>query len=343
MRNIRFWGGIGLVVMLAAGVLLAAPGSKVLAQESLTPGTTVEGTINSDDGVTYSLAANTGQLIMISMESDDFDAVLSIADADGNELFTDNNSGEGDNALLVMVAQTDATYIVTAKPSWSSSGAFTLTANLSDPAIIDLDGTATLTPDADAEIVYGIFAAPANTVVDVWATTQGDENVSVELFGVDAQSIEHDNADGPGYNALLRRVVLPAEGLYLVKAEANWGDTPLTAPVDVKVDVTEQLFITAEPYAVSLSDDDLGTEVFTFEAVNGTVYRITATCALGTGVHMTLFDTNAAALAPYFETFKAVKAVWEYQSDVDGLVRIDVHLSFLSDGDDFTFMIETVG
>ncbi|MBI5960152.1 MAG: hypothetical protein HY866_15535, partial [Chloroflexi bacterium] len=43
-----------------------------------------------------------------------------------------------------------------------------------------------------------------------------------------------------------------------------------------------------------------------------------------------------------FETGNAVKVTWEYKSDVDGLVRLNVHPSFFSDGDDLTFMIEVV-
>lgn len=56
---------------------------------------------------------------------------------------------------------------------------------------------------------------------------------------------------------------------------------------------------------------------------------------------MDLLDTNAF-FDPDFDSNNAVKVTWEWQSDVDGLVRLDVHPNLFSEGDNFTFMIETV-
>jgi hypothetical protein len=341
MRNIKLVVGFVCALLVVGAVLFALPGERAFAQDGLTPGTPVEGTVDSDAGVNYTIDAKRGQLILISMESEEFDTYLAISDAAGNELGYDDDSGSDNNALLAFVAQADGTFTVTAKASWSGSGNFTLTPNVIDPVVVELDGSATLTPGAEDETAFAIFAGEADMVVDLWANTQGEDDIRIELFGVDALSIDDDDDDGPGDNALLRRVVLPSDGLYLMKVTPSWSGTLFTAPVDVNVDVTTQLFITAEPQTVSLSDDDLGTEVFTFEATSGTVYRITVESALNTGVSMDLLDTGTF-FDPDFETGNATKVTWEYRADVDGQVRIDVHPSFFSDGDDLTFTIETV-
>lgn len=341
MLKMKWVVGIVFVLSLAAGALFMNPATPVAAQDGLTPGTPVEGVIEGDAGVSYTIDASAGQLILISMESDEFDAYLTIADASGTELAYDDDSGSSNNALLAFVVQADGTFTVTAEPSWSGSGAYTLTPNVVDPVMVELNGSVTLTPGAEDEVAYAVFLASPDTVVDVWASTQGEDDVTVELIGADASSIEYDDDDGPVDNALLRRVVLTGEGYYLVKIGTAWSDTPFTGPVDVAINVTERLYITGEPHTVVLSEDDLGTEVFTFEAALGTVYRITAASALNTGVEMELLDTGSF-FNPNFETGNAVKAVWEYQSDVAGLVRINAHPSFFSDGDELTFTIETV-
>ncbi|MBI5958609.1 MAG: hypothetical protein HY866_07740 [Chloroflexi bacterium] len=341
MHKIKVLAGIVMVVALIGGSWLALPSRPALAQDGLTPGTPVEGVVTSDEGVSYTIDASRGQLILISMDSAEFDTYLTISDAAGNELASDDDSGSDTNALLAYVAQADGSFTITAKPSWSGTGAYTLTPNVIDPPMVDLGGSSTLTPGAEDEVTYVVFEAAQGTVVNVSAITQSEDDISVELMGVDAQSIELDDDDGPGNNALLRRVVLKGDGLYLVKVASTWSGTPFTAPIDVTVETTEQLFLTAEPYPVSLNDTDLGTEVFTFEATTGVVYRITVTCALNTGIEMELLDTSAF-FTPDFETGNAVKVTWEYKSDVDGLVRLNVHPSFFSDGDDLTFMIEVV-
>ncbi len=327
-----------LIAALAAGVLFVGATDTASAQESLTPGVPVTGNLTSDAGVNYTLSAATGQLLVISLESDAFDALVIILDADGNELARDDDSGGDGNALLAYVVQADGTFTINAG-AWSGTGEFTLTANVIEPMMVDLGGTATLTAEADAEWVYAVFAAPMDTVVNISAMSPSEDDIRLELIGVDAVEIETDDDDGPGYGPLLRRVVLPAEGLYLVKIETTWSDTPFTSPVDVAVEVTEKLLITAEPYVVSLSGEDIGTEVFTFEATYGTVYRITVTSPLGTGVQMNLLDTGSYSTLN-FDSGSAVKVAWEWLSDVDGEVRINVHSSF--SGDDLTFMIEVV-
>jgi hypothetical protein len=329
---------MGVVVFAA---LFARSISPAAAQGPLTPGTPVEGTITDVDGESYTIDAKKGQLILINMLSDELDGYLTLSDASSTELASDDSSGEDSSALLAYIAQADGTFTVTATDYFGgASGAFTLIPNVIDPPVIEVNGSIIVTPGPEDTSVYAVFAADADTVVNVWANSQGEDDLALTLKDLNAADIESDDDDGPESVPYVRRVVLPGSGLYLLVIKNAWGDS-LTTPLEVFVESTERLFLTETPYAVSLNDLELGTEVFTFEAVNSTVYRITVTAELATGVALELFDTNAF-FDPDFESGNAVRLAWDWLSDTDGLVRLDVHPSFFSEAENFTLMIETV-
>lgn len=344
MRTSRPGLTLALIALLAAAVAIIADSTPtIFAQDELTSGETIEGVISDKDGDTYAISATMGQLIMISMVSDEINSLLFISDADDTRLAYDDDSGGNNNARLVYLVQADGTFTITAKSVGSGTGVYTLTPLVTALPIVEFGSTVTLTPGAEDELVYAAFdSSSRGTVVDVWASTQGEDDVTVELIGVDAQPIEFDDDDGPFDNSLLRRVVLSGDGLYLVKVGTSRSDTPFTAPIDVMVEATEELFITDAPQKVMLTGHDLGTEVFTFEATAGIVYRITAIAEMGSGVEMTLFDTDAR-VDPDLKTSSALKITWEWLSGTDGLVRLDVHPNlFRNDGDYLSIMLETM-
>ena len=321
-------------IILAFGVGIGA----VAAQGGpLTPGTPVDGTYTGEDQ-SYTISATAGQLFIVSLTSDDFDTTLTLNGADGTELASNDDGGEGTNSLLAYVAQTDGDFEIIVG-AWSGEGAYTLQADVVDPVVVKVDGTASVEPDG-ANPRYAVFSGVAGQVVNVWATSQGEDDLNLTLFGVDSEQIEYDDDDGPGNVPYVRRVVLPADGLYLISVE-GWFDSELTAAVDFTVETTEQLFMTADPYAVALSDDELGTEVFTFDATAGTTYRFTITSEMGTGVDLELLDTGSF-FDPDFEVSDGSRMTWEYAVPETGQVRVDVHPSFFSDGDSYTFMLEVV-
>jgi hypothetical protein len=135
-------------------------------------------------------------------------------------------------------------------------------------------------------------------------------------------------------------VVLPADGLYLIKANAIFDDIP-TANVDISVEATERLFIDATPQGLSLSDDGLGTEVYTFEATAGSTYRTVVTSVNGSGIRLEMLDTDAF-FTPDLDAGDAVRVSWDYRATVNGMFRLVVHPSFFSDGDEYQISVEII-
>lgn len=326
-------------LLIVAGILLASQLGSVQAQgEAITPGTPIAGVLSGSE-MGFTLDASAGQLMIVSLEADAFDATLTVQDASGVELASDDDGGEGSNSLLAYVAQADGGFQIIVSGWGDASGDFTLSAEVIDPAVVEIGGTASLAPEGRPN-VYAVFSGTVDSVVDVRATSLGDDDLRISLVGVDGLEIESDDDDGPGRNPLVRRVVLPADGLYLISASAIFDEIP-TANVDVTVEATERLFIDATPQDLSLSDDDLGTEVYTFEAAVGTTYRIIVTSANGTGISLDLLDTDAF-FTPDVDAGDATRVSWDYLATVSGLFRLDVHPSFFSDGDVYQISVEVV-
>lgn len=325
-----------VLVTLITG-LFGSMGSAA-AQGGLTPNEPVTGTL-SGEPASYTIDLAAGQLLIASLESDAFDATLAIQDTNGTELARNDDGGEGTNSLLALVAQADGTYTLVVDAWGDASGDYTLTPNVVTPEQVEVGGSLSLAANG-AEPLYAVFAGTADSVVNVYATSQGEDDTQISLYGVDAREIESDDDDGPGTIPYLRRVVLPADGLYLIEVRETF-DYELTADVDVTVEATEQLYVDATPQAVVLNDDALGTEVYTFDATAGTVYRITVTSALGTGVSLELLDTGDF-FEPDFETGNAVRVTWDYQATMDGTFRLVVHPAFFSDGDEYQISLEIV-
>jgi hypothetical protein len=333
MKTLRFLPIIALLSMMFAVV-----GGVGAQGGELTPGTPVEGTLAGDPDV-YTISLTEGQLVLFSMVSEEFDTRVTLKNSSGTEVGTDDDGGVDNNALLAFVAQADDTYSLEAGAFFSGEGAYTLTATLVEATEVTAGSPVTLSAVGELQ-VYAVYRGTAGEVVDIRATSAGDDDVDVAFNGVNEGEVDSDDDDGPGNNSLLRRVVLPADGLYLIKSTSLF-DEAFAADVEIAVDSTEQLIVADTPIDFALSDDALGTEVFTFEATAGTTYRITATSVNGTGIRMQLLDTDAF-FTPDIESGDAVRVSWDYRATAGGTFRIDVHPSFFSDGDSYQIWLEVV-
>jgi hypothetical protein len=326
------------LLLILAAVLSLALVTTTQAQGTLTAGTPVEGTYAGEDQV-YTFNATRGQLLLISMNSEVMDSTVAIGQG-GNEIADDDDSGGDDNALLAFVVQADGDYdIIAGAWFWNEGdeGAYTLQVDVVEPTMASYGTAVTLTPaDAETRFVYTVFEAAADDVVNVWVDTadgNDDADLSVALMGVDGQEIESDDDDWYGRNALIRRVVLPDAGLYLVRVSEAFRDEPLLGPVNVNVEQTERLFLTPEPQELVMGDAEgqKGTEVYFIDAEVGKTYRIIVTIQPfpdeDAGIEMELFDT-AFFFDPYIETRHGVGLTWDYTAQSTGQVRLDVHPNF---------------
>jgi len=316
------------------------------AQGDIAPGTPVEGTFEEDAQI-FMVDAVAGQLLIIRMDSDEFDTLVTVQQ-DGEELASDDDSGGDRNALLAYVAQSDGTFEIVADRAFfeDAGGAFTLHVDIVEPVTIGLGESVVLEPEGgSADQLFAVFKAAAGQVVNVWAATTSDEDLEVALIDVDGAEIEIDDDDGPGRNALLRRVVLNGDGLYLVKVNHSFSDTPLTAGVAVTVEESAQLFLDATPQELVLGDGEgqKGTEVYTVDMVAGTTYRFIVSIEPmpdeDAGVELELLDTDKF-FAPFMDSRHATGVVWEYTATQSGPVRLDVHPNFF--GQDISVLNYTI-
>ncbi|HEX6913503.1 MAG TPA: PPC domain-containing protein, partial [Longimicrobium sp.] len=120
---------------LAAAALAAGTAS---AQRPLVPGEITRGTLGSSDPRsdrgsyydTYTFQGRRGEIVIVQMESRDFDAYLHLGTArrgTWRELAYDDDGGDGRNARLQLELPDDGTYTVRASSLSRSTGAYTLT------------------------------------------------------------------------------------------------------------------------------------------------------------------------------------------------------------------------
>jgi hypothetical protein len=321
-----------LCILVVTLLVVSVP---AYAQESLSPGTAVEGE-STGEAVLYSVDAEAGQLLLISMVSDAFDTLV-VLSKDGSEVARDDDGGEGFHALLSYVVSESGTYTISAESSFGGGeGPFTLSVDSITPSAIAVGESAILEPAGDGSArLYAAFDAAEGAVVNVWATSQGDEDISVRLLGADGQEVDNDDDDGPGRNALLRRVVLPATGMNLVEVSKPFSDEPLLEAVEITIEATEPLMLSAEPQELVLGDGEgqTGVEVYTVEVTANVTYRFIATIQHTpdeeVGIRMTLLDTDSF-FEPELEVQHATGASWDYIPNSSGTIHLEVHPNFFA-------------
>jgi hypothetical protein len=321
-------------VCLLAIILSLIMSFSVFAQDTVPFGEPTEGEFTGDPTV-YTVDATAGQLIVVRMESEAIDSYVSV-EQDGKELASDDDSGGYPDALLAYVAQFDGTYDIVATDGayTPGEGAYMITIDVIDPSMVEQESSVTLEADAEGSpALYAVFGAGAGDVVDVWATTTGEDDVEMTLYGVDGVQIESDDDDGYDNNALIRRVILPKDGLYLVKVEQSWSDELLFEAVEVKIGASEQLYLSAEPQELVLGDAEgqIGTEVYTVDIEVGKTYRFIVTIESipdeEAGIHMELLDT-AFFFSPDIDVQHSTGVTWDFLANSSGTIRLDVHPTF---------------
>jgi hypothetical protein len=115
----------------------------------------------------------------------------------------------------------------------------------------------------------------------------------------------------------------------------SYSDEGLTEPVEVTVEATEPLFLSAEPQDLVLGDGEgrAGTEIYTLDVTANTTYRFIVTIQHmpdeEVGIRMTLLDSDRF-FEPELEVQHATGASWDYIPNSSGTLRLEVHPNFFS-------------
>ncbi|TVR66013.1 MAG: hypothetical protein EA422_02775 [Gemmatimonadales bacterium] len=194
-----------------------------------------------------------GDVIQVAMDSDDFDAYVELGTLEGDQFTSeasDDDGGEGSNALLHHRLLRDGTFAIRARSfgSWSAEGRYTLRVDpyvpevpVRRPIAIGERVEADLTMD-DALLVDldAVWSAP--TRVQEWELEgRAGDRLEIRMRSDDFDtvlSLGREEADGfyrelafnddapdDGLNSLIE-FQLPADGTYLIRARAfNAGST----------------------------------------------------------------------------------------------------------------------
>lgn len=241
--------------------------SNLLAQSSevLLSGEPLEGELTEDAlEMHYSFEAQAGDRISASLGSRSFDAYLSIENADGDEL-TSNDDSEGSlNSRIddfTLEESGDYTLIVSSSDG-EGTGNFTLTVSAITLQTIEFGETVTgeLTPSSPNQLLQ--FEGKKGDVISI--SMKSDNVDSNLILSTDYESTSDDNSGG-GQNALIGGYVLPETGTYTIEA-TTYSYQPqgtFTLTLD-KVEVTPLAY--DEPITASIDNDYL---YYSFEGKAG--------------------------------------------------------------------------
>lgn len=206
--------------LVAFGGVLAVPGLAQLRE--LRVGERVLGTIKSGGGSDrYSLVITSTTAVTIRMEKvldSSIDSKITVLDASGSEIGSDDDSGEGLNSLLFLTLS-PGRYTLVAQAVGSTSGDYVLRIEEQQRVSLSL-GTAVLgeLKDNVPELRYTV-TVPRSTTLRIRMNKVLNSSVDPKVRLLDSQGneIASDDDGGEGLNALLRQAV--SAGEYTVVAQ----------------------------------------------------------------------------------------------------------------------------
>jgi hypothetical protein len=228
---------------LVCTVLALTPAAAQTPLPRLTPGTVIEGTLApSDPGLNrmgpfraYTFEARAGERFRIEMTSGDFDTYLSVARTVGaltDVIASDDDGGEGTNALLRFRAPADDTYIVIAQAFMGGgTGDYRLAFDRlpePEPASATAVALGTTTEgtlregspllDDDSRFDLYSFTGRAGQRVTVTMRSDDFDAFLFLLARSNEETVLASDDDGAGDLDARIRHTLPADGEYLVRA-----------------------------------------------------------------------------------------------------------------------------
>jgi hypothetical protein len=271
MLKLRFF----LTLMLLLGIATSN-----FAQEEIQLGDTIEGESDSQP-VEYELFLEEGQVVEITLSSDDFDTYLYILDVEG-EVINYNDDFDEHNSYLVYTAENSENITIQVATCCSGDGPdgdYVL--SVEEVVLVDeIDGGVLAYGDSveiepsGTELITFTFEGTEGDVITITAVSQGNEDTSLSLIDSDNDEVAHSDDDN-GLNPAIRRFELRATGEYTVELEA-FNDSLLYSNIDVSIEETDLLLVNDGPQTLELSEDQI-TDIMTFDVEEDVSYLVTVT------------------------------------------------------------------
>lgn len=256
-------------------VLLLVLVVSTAAQESIALGDTVESKLEGEP-LSYTFSASTGDFVTISLASENFDAYLTLNDADGNLVAEDDDSGDFFNALLSTVLPADGEYTIVVSAAFGeANGAFVLRLNSLEAKPLTYSTPETVTFSGAAPILVQ-FDGEAGDVVNVY-TNSGSSELDTKLTLLDSTGmmVAEDDDSGLSLEPAIIRQPLAETGTYYVLV-ASARDEELEGPVILTVEETVILNLDEGPVSVTVGEL-FEYDVVRFSADLNARYRMTVT------------------------------------------------------------------
>ncbi|MFQ3646009.1 MAG: PPC domain-containing protein [Anaerolinea sp.] len=251
--------------------------------------TLTEGQLTADmPSEFFDLEGRMGDLVVISLQSNDFDAFLVLRDSSGTEIAS-NDDSDGLNSRIVAVLPSDGTFTieVTSFGNRTSGSAGTGRYTLSIERVMPLQ----VSPNTPVQVDFGLSDAyylSAEMMTDRRYTLRGfggDTDTDLEVFSPLGASILYDDDSGSGLDPEVINFRPFEPGTHIIvfgRVEAEAGGLAV-------FELAEAVFpaLEAGPATVQLNSK-LTTDGVTFDGVGGTIQNIRLDFISGSATSVTV-------------------------------------------------------
>lgn len=311
------------------------PEATVTAQvesSSISIGDTVTGELTEDTPrLSYTLEAEDDAVVNVSLSSSIFDTYLSITDASGSTLAS-NDDASGTNSMITgFSVEAGEVYTIIAE-SYSShnrnraeAGEFTLTVTEQNISRIEYTQAVNGTLSTSEPTLDYVFTGQEGDVIII-RQNSSDFDSYVYLLNSSGSEIAYNDDGGGNSNSLIGPFTLPTTGAYTVRASSYSGSGTGSFTLTVeKIDLAP--IELGEDVEISFTPQDT-VKYFTFEATTGDTVTISA-------------DSNRQ-----FDTDLVLNDTYNYQvaSDADGGPGFDPEIfqQSLSQSGTYTIVLTAV-
>lgn len=325
MKHFRSLIGIGLIVMLVFAV------SAVSAQGSISAGDSITGTLaEGSEGDQYVISMTAGEIIIVAVDSDAFDAVVYVNDAAGTELVYEDYGGEGNNALATFIAPADGDYTIIAK-GWSSSavGDYTVTVTGIVPTVLKYDGAVDASYDNEVT-KYFSFTGAAGDVIHIWGNS-GEQDMDMEftLYDITGEELASNSDGAAGVDPAIVRFLVPADGQYFLES-ASWFDELATGLFTITIETADLLQVDDGPITLTIGDR-FDYDVVRFTGVTNSRYQMAFVSPGSTITANATIDIDGWTEVN-FHIEGAFQGTMDFLSPREGYVDVVIEPGFFSDG-----------
>ncbi|QPC82496.1 PPC domain-containing protein [Phototrophicus methaneseepsis] len=171
----------------------------------------------------YVFQGTEGDTLYITLDSDDFDAYLSLEDEQGVALITDDDSnGSGNSAIGPYILPYTGRYTVVSSSydyyyyGDTMAGDFTLTLTQAQLSAIDYDSPTSVTFTEGDHAIFFSIEAEAGDILAITVEGEDDLDTRLQVFDPDNYVLAEDDDSGMGFNPEISRLIVPASGTYML-------------------------------------------------------------------------------------------------------------------------------